>query len=146
MDDPAPLSNLISAFLHAKTDENWQAFMNELLRARVGVVAHGVPPGIRGQYQATGGELSLAEGVAPNGERFLLACADFPAFRKRYPSQPFNAEIDVVSLFRTVAANPACAGVLLNSAASEHSVPLYRVQVLGVLERIAASSARAPRG
>jgi len=59
----------------------------------------------------------------------ILVCADPDVFRRRYPSQGFNAEMDAASLFRTALSDPACEGILVNSAASAHSFPIARCDI-----------------
>jgi hypothetical protein len=47
----------------------------------------------------------------------------------RYPNQGFNADTDAPSVFQTILANPDCQGMLINSAASEHSLVVDRAKV-----------------
>jgi hypothetical protein len=72
----------------------------------------------------------------------LLACADRAAFVRKF-HQLFNAEMRGRDLLTMVLKLPDCEGVLVNSAASFHSVVILRAEIDGLL-KIAAREAAIP--
>jgi hypothetical protein len=131
-DDKTPLSDRISELIANQSSKTWEAFLVALLDSQLGVIAEGAPASTRhGHYEAHRGDLSLGS----TGDHQVLTCADPEVFRRRYPTQPFNASMDARAVLRTVLANAKCKGMLVNSAAGEHSVPITRDQIVGLLNR-----------
>jgi hypothetical protein len=62
----------------------------------------------------------------------LLACADRAAFARKF-HQRFNAEMCGRELLSMALKLPECEGVLLNSAASSHSILIPREDIAGLL-------------
>lgn len=129
-----PLSDLISRLVEDASDANWNAFFNALMDSHLGVVVHGVPAGTTGTIQARNDEIGVSRTVH-QGKALLLTCADFDLYREHFPDQPFNAEMDAASVFRTALADSTCEGILVNSAASAHSVPITREQLGELMAR-----------
>jgi hypothetical protein len=135
MDEQAektPLSDRISELIADANSKKWEAFLLALLDAQLGVIAEGAPASTRqGAYEAHRGDISLGS----TKDHQVLTCADPDVFRQRYPTQPFNANMDARAVMRTVLANAKCKGMLVNSAADEHCVPITRDQIVGLLNR-----------
>jgi hypothetical protein len=124
------LSDTITSLVTNPTPEAWELFFEELLRSKLGIIAIGLPPNASGTFQTQGGVSCAMTGRG--GKRLLLSCADPLIFRQRYPDQGFNADLDARAAFSIVLANPDCDGLLVNSAASAHSVPITRAQITAV--------------
>jgi hypothetical protein len=103
------------------------------MSAKVGVLAT-VPKGVSGPHVAGKGEITLGVTRLPDGRIMILAAADPPAFERRFGRKTFNAEMDGLFVMKTVLANPACEGILVNSAASEHSMVLERALIQQLVE------------
>jgi len=58
----------------------------------------------------------------------ILACADRDAFVRRFHTR-FNREVLGWELAQVALVTPDCAGILLNSAASFHSLALDRARL-----------------
>ena len=128
-----PLSDVIDVVRERGNEENYNRFLEAFLRARLGIIAHGLPPGISGIVRS-GPDTSCAsvEHPARRGA-FVLACADMAMFNTRF-ARKFNAELDAHSLMNIVVANPSSAGILINSAKSEHSIVIERTTIERLLE------------
>ena len=137
--DATPLSDLITLNIKTNTKENIERFAKAFMTAKVGVLAT-VPKGAAGTQVAGKGEIALGPTRLPDGRIMILAAADPPAFERRF-GRPFNAEMDGLSVMKTVLLNPACEGILVNSAASEHSMILERALIQQLVE-----SAPGPQG
>lgn len=123
-----PLSDLISLVLaDPSSSQALAAFHQAVLKSMVGVIAVGAPPGHVGEYQSAG-DIQLVNTQAPDGRLMLLACADRAAFVRKF-HQRFNAEMRGRELLSMVLKLPACEGVLLNSAASFHSILIPREDI-----------------
>jgi hypothetical protein len=127
MTSGTPLSDCIAALTVGETSVRWTRFFDALLAARLGVVIVGDLPA--GTHVVGSNEAALATTKTPEGRVMVLACADPPVFARRYPEQPFNGDMDVPSVFRTVLASLDCQGLLINSAISEHSLPIDRAKI-----------------
>lgn len=131
---PTPLSDALTRALHDPTGAAMKAFAQAFLTAKVGVIAHGLPQGAERVQRSTREQpLELTRGTAPDGRTVLLACADREAFVQRF-NPSYNAEMLGRDVARTALHNPACEGVLINSAASEHSILFDRGQLAAMLE------------
>lgn len=142
-----PLSDLISAVLADPSSSHALAtFHRAFLDSMVGVIAEGAPPGHAGEHRAAAGEIRLASASDPAGRVMILACADRAAFVRKF-HQRFNAEMRGRDLLTMVLKLPDCEGVLVNSAASFHSVVILRAEIAGLLKSEArgAASHEAPR-
>jgi hypothetical protein len=127
-DASTPLSDCISRLVKHHTPENYAHFIRLFMQSRLGIIVQGVPAGASGEHTAGRNQVSAALGVAPDGKKMLLACADRAVFVERF-NRPFNAEVDAASLLKIALANPGCEGVMINSAASEHTVTILRTQI-----------------
>lgn len=134
-DSPTPLSDCISRYVERASSENYDNFLRAFLSSQLGVILTGLPQGISGKYVAGKDELSAAMSHTPDGKKMLLACADRAVFVQRF-NRPFNAEIGAVALLKMAWANPGCEGVMVNSAASEHSVVIPRNHIAALLAKI----------
>jgi hypothetical protein len=130
-----PLSDLITAFREEPSDERWARFIDEFRGALVGVIVTGVPPDARGWYQ-TGPEDRVRTKMAatPDGREMILVCADPAAFAEKF-HRDFNARMRGRDVLGMVVKVPECEGVLVNSAASFHSVAISRAQVIRLVKR-----------
>lgn len=63
----------------------------------------------------------------------LLACPDREAFVQRF-NPSYNTEMLGRDVARAAVQHPACTGVLINSAAIEHSILFDRTQIAAMLE------------
>ena len=133
-----PLSESIASLSADGNECAWTDFVERLRFAQLGVVAQGMPSHFT-TYRVRASEVGLGKTRTPNG-LMVLAAADPDVYRMRYPAQPFNATMHAVSMFRTALANPDCAGVLINSAASALSLPLSRDQIVEIVARIDRAS------
>lgn len=133
-DSPTPLSDRISGLLERNTPENYEEFLRVFLASQLGVILQGLSKEVSGQYVAGKNELTAAMSTTPDGRKVLLACADRAVFVQRYQA-PFNAEVSGVTILKMVLANPLCTGVMINSAASEHSFVIPRDRVTELLRR-----------
>ncbi len=129
-----PLSDIITKIVDDPSDENWNAFFKLLVGSSLGVVVHGLPDGMTGTVQAANDQYALGKTVH-QGKSLLLTCADFDEFHEAFPESEFNAEMDAPSVFRTALSDPSCEGILVNSAASRHSVPVSREQLGELMAR-----------
>jgi hypothetical protein len=68
------------------------------------------------------------------GRKMVLAFADPQAFAKKF-GQKFNAGISGEAIFGTVALNPACDGILVNSAKDVVSIVINRKTALSAHRR-----------
>lgn len=108
-------------------------FTRAFLRARLGVIASGIPAEAGGAYRTGPGDrVSLARAATPDGRVMLLACADREAFIRRFHAR-FNVEMAGRDVARTALANADCQGILVNSAASFESVVIERAQLAALL-------------
>ena len=134
LDSPTPLSDRISCLLARNTPENYEEFLRVFLASQLGVIVQGFSKESSGQFVAGRNELTAAMSATPDGRKVLLACADRAVFVQRYKA-PFNAEVSAVSLLKMALANPNCEGIMINSAASEHSYVIPRDRVTEVIRR-----------
>lgn len=130
---PAPLSYRMARVLEAPSAETWAAFHDAFLRSPVGVIASGTPGGT-GTPGTAEGPVTLARTATPDGRMMVLACADRDAFVRRFHAR-FNREVLGRELARAVLAMPECQGILINSAASAHSLAIDRAQIPALLQR-----------
>jgi len=69
-----------------------------------------------------------------DGQERLLVCADPPLFEMRYERR-FNRLMTGIDVFKTVQANPDCAGVYVNNALKEAGVIIGREDAIKALKR-----------
>lgn len=122
---PTPLSDLITQCVQGGTKTSMESFEEALLTARLGIIVEGAPEGTKGAFKVRGKGVTCGVARTPDGKTMIHACADREAFVQRY-NPAFNAEIDLRGAIGIALANPACQGILINSAASEHSIALDR--------------------
>ncbi|HKW35302.1 MAG TPA: SseB family protein [Candidatus Acidoferrum sp.] len=133
-DSSTPLSDWITRCIEQNTRENYEHFLQVFLGSQLGVILQGIPQGASGQVVVGKNELSAAMSSTPDGKRMLLACADRAVFVQRF-KRPFNAEMGAVALLKMALANPRCEGIMINSAASEHTILIPRVRVAELIAR-----------
>ena len=131
-----PLSDCISRYVEQGTRENYEQFLTVFMNSQLGVIVQGAPEGTSGQYVAGKNELRVSMSTTPDGKRMVLACADRAIFVRRF-AQPFNAEVGAMALLKIASSNPDCEGIMVNSAASEHTVAIPRKQILELIARTA---------
>ncbi|HEX6748169.1 MAG TPA: hypothetical protein VF092_12815 [Longimicrobium sp.] len=146
---PTPLSELMARVMEDGSDASWRAFGEAFLRSRVGVVASDVPapgedpprgrpiapmPPGGGSYVVPAGRAGLGKAATPDGRVMILACADRDAFVRKFHAR-FNREVMGRDLAQVALAIPDCEGILLNSAASLHSIALDRTRLTSLLEQ-----------
>lgn len=143
-----PLSDLISLVLaNPSSAPALAVFHDAFLDSIVGVIMSGGPEGGRGAHRVTAEDhMHVAYARAPAGGVMVLACADRVAFAKRF-HQRFNVEMRGRDLLGMVLKLPDCEGVLLNSAASFHSILIPRDDAAQLLDGgIRAASATQRNG
>ena len=128
---PTPLSDLMARVQEQPSDEAWDAFHSAFLDSPLGVIASGFAPGASGTGR---GSVRLARGATPDGRVMVLACADRDAFAQKFHDR-FNQEVLGRELARVAIAMPGCEGILVNSAASFHSIAIDRAQLTTLLQR-----------
>jgi hypothetical protein len=134
-DSATPLSDCISLCSAQDTVvEDYEHFLRVFLGSQLGVILRGIPPGSSDEHIPGKNELAPAVGITPDGKRMLLACADRAIFVQRFGG-PFNAEMDAVALLKTALADPDCEGIMINSAASEHTIVILRDRIVELLAR-----------
>jgi hypothetical protein len=127
---PTPLSDLMTRVLDERSDEARRAFYQAFLRSPVGVIASGGEPGPEpGSMRNVG----FARAATPDGRVMLLACADRNAFAQNFHAR-FNEQILGRELARAVLGIPDCEGILVNSAASFHSIAIPRDELATLLD------------
>jgi hypothetical protein len=124
---PAPLSDLMTRALEDASGEAMRAFHRAFMDAPIGVDASRVPGGADGVYHT-----AFARAATPDGRVMVLACADRAAFARRFHDR-FNADVRGRELAAAVLGIPDCAGILVNSAASFHSIAIDREQLAFLL-------------
>ena len=131
---PTPLSDLLTLALNDTSGAHEQAFRRAFLVSRVGVIASGLPDGGEpGEHRsAAGNPVGLARAATPDGRVMVLACADRAAFVQKFHAR-FNADMLGSELAALALRLPDCEGILVNSAASSHSIAIPRAQLTELL-------------
>jgi len=120
-----PLSDLI-AQVKAVPSDAYEAFLRAFARSRVGVIAIGAPPGTVGDHRTTADHpVGLGLTGHADGGPMILTFADPKVFAERF-GQPFNADMNGGDVIETCLADPACEGILVNSAAAQVSIVIAR--------------------
>jgi hypothetical protein len=122
-----PLSDLITACATTASPHTLTAFMTEFRRSEVGIVAAAETPMTAGRHQSTA-ESSISIGLTrhTDGRQLALTYADPQAALKRFGPR-FNAGMKGADILAAAFANPACEGVLVNSATSDMNIVISRV-------------------
>jgi hypothetical protein len=130
-----PLSDLIADHFATGTHQSYARFLEQFRSSLVGIIAVGIPPGVRGDYVSTAEHpVSLGQTGHAGGRPMVLAFADPAAFERRF-GRRFNAALFGEAVLAAVLLNPKCEGVLVNSALAEESVVIDR----GTAEALARS-------
>jgi hypothetical protein len=131
-----PLSDRITAMMSDESPSNRAAFCELLLVSRVGVTVGGLPePGMAGIYTVGRDDRVTMRPVSiPDGRRMVKAGADPPVFARHYDAS-VNAEMLGRDVLEMVLKMDDVAGVLVCSAASFHSVPIFRKEIQRLLGR-----------
>jgi hypothetical protein len=116
-----PLSDAMTAHGQAGTAETYAAFVEMFRSSVIGIVGVGAlePDG------RAGGNFSAGRTTHSDGRPRILAFAD-PAVASRAPGSPCNAGILGSVLLQMAAGDPACAGILVNSATEPTSMIISR--------------------
>ena len=140
MNDNRLLSPFISRLISSSDDATYKAFCASFLDAQVGVFATGIGADEVGVV-VTSAARPLTVGLTSHadGRDRILAFADPAEFEIRY-GRKFNALMLGRELGKTALLNPACAGILVNSAMSTHSIAIDRE----TLTRFAGSPVSTP--
>ena len=137
-----PLSDYISALIADFGPDPLQAFHTAFITADLGVRMINVPVHAAGEYRvAKGDDIRMAYVVTPDGRTMVKACADPRIFAQRY-NYAINATMTGGSLLEMVLGVPELEGVLVCSAASDHSIPIGRAEIPEVLRLQALRSKR----
>jgi hypothetical protein len=90
------LSDLIAAHIAGRSQASWARFLDGFRKARVGVIAVGVPAGVAGEFASTPARpVSVGLTRHAGGQPMALAFADPEAFAVRF-GRPFNAVVAVL--------------------------------------------------
>lgn len=137
-----PLSDLITRVLRSSVARDTDRLHREFLAASVGIFVLRLPNAPAGAVIDAGG-LELPIFRAPNGMRVIRVCADPEVFQARF-GVVLNALItgdEALEMLRN--GDPTIDGVLLASAASEHSILFTRADAEVLLATREAERARA---
>ncbi|MFG1779793.1 hypothetical protein ACGFIG_25610 [Micromonospora sp. NPDC049048] len=115
-----PLSDVMSEHAETRTPESYERFLRLFRASTVGIVATGVPAHDAHGHLA-GGDLGAGRTTHGDGLSRLLAYADPEAALRNFGPR-FNAGVSGEVLVQMAAADPECAGVLVNSAVCEISL------------------------
>ncbi|MEV4465111.1 hypothetical protein AB0J51_15970 [Micromonospora echinofusca] len=116
-----PLSEVMSEHAETKTPESYERFLRLFRASTVGIVATEVPAH---GYLASG-NLGAGRTTHGDGRPRVLAYAD-PGAALRNFGPRFNAGVSGEVLLQMAAADPDCAGVLVNSAICEISLVISK--------------------
>jgi len=131
-DAPAtPLSDLITAVVHGGGDGAYVAFKAALLDAPMGVVLSKstLPAGTH--VVSASDQVTMPLVMTPDGRRMVKGCADPAAFSRRYGG--VGGDMPGRSFLEMVLKVEEAEGVLICSAASEHSIPITRDEIAQLL-------------
>ncbi|HEX7314380.1 MAG TPA: SseB family protein [Pyrinomonadaceae bacterium] len=121
-----PLSDLIAVQAASGQPRDWARFVEAFRTSQLGVMVSGASEYPSGTFVVTEDQpMSVGLTTHAGGRPMVLAFADPAAFERRFGRQ-FNALMTGDDLLATALANPACAGVLVNSALAEISVVIDR--------------------
>lgn len=132
---PTPLSDLIED-IHFKsgTQDSFADFLQAFRCAVVGVIALGAPQGSAGEFTSMPEHpISVGSSKDKDGRDVVLAFADPEAFVQTFGAR-FNATMPGQAVLQTVAHNPGCYGVRVNSAKAEISILIDRHTAVSLLE------------
>lgn len=128
-----PLSDLMAVFAADNAPASFARFVAAFRQSKVGVIAVGALPGSSGEVTSTAAR-PISAGLSDHGDGQprVLAFADPLVFARRF-GQPFNADMIGEALMQTAMHNERCAGILVNSAASETSVTIDRATIASLI-------------
>ncbi len=137
-----PLSDLIRKFHKSQSREDYDAVLELCIRTPVGIFAFGVQPKYHEQIVMAGDDnISVGSTTHGDGQSRLLAYADPREFNLRF-DEKCNAEMIGENLFKTALHNKECAGILLNCATEQISIPIPRCDIEDAVEELTAKSSR----
>jgi hypothetical protein len=110
------------------------------LEKRVGSKFIGLPINSmhQDQYIVKGNEVTIQLVKDPNGKSMIKACADPVVFDENYPNQITGTMTGRESI-GMILVNPEVDGILLCSATSFHSYPIYRERCMELVDAQGAS-------
>jgi hypothetical protein len=134
-----PLSDLMAQHANMNDAQSYARVVEAFRGSTLGVIATGAPDQAAGDVTSTAEQpLQVGMTQTPDGRRMILVFADPPAFVRRF-GRRFNAQMGGEAVLRTAASDPACDGVLVNSATSESALILDRGTIISALESRPAS-------
>ena len=129
-----PLSDLITECLRLpRAQQPFGILVEQFAHAKVCVIAIGLPADAEGDVQSTRAK-PISLGLTKHGGiTRILTFADPEAFAAKF-GRSFSGEMLGADVYRTVAANTACHGILVNSATEEMSIIIDRAAALAYLD------------
>jgi hypothetical protein len=118
-----PLSDVMAVHAETGSQQSYDRFVELFRRSVVGIMVDGMP-GVDEEL-ASAGELSARSTTHGDGRSRILAYADPEVFLVNFGAR-FNAGVPGEILLGMAAADPECAGVLVNSATQEISLVITR--------------------
>ncbi len=130
-----PLSDCITKLLDECSKKSISQFHEEFLRSQVGLILKGLPDLESGTKITVSSDQSIEGQVVldPSGNRLIKVCADPEVFEKRYKAG-MNATMSGRSVIEMMLKITDIKGLLVCSAASFHSFPIYRDEARSLLE------------
>jgi len=126
-----PLSDLITKCANNWSAYNYEQFLKEFQKSRVGVFATGREED-NGTITFTEANSSgIAATTTPDGRKMLLVFADTVPYAINFGKQ-FNAYMMGNEVFDVVFVNPDCEGILVNSALSDKGMIISREKILSI--------------
>ncbi|GAB5540502.1 MAG: hypothetical protein SangKO_002620 [Sandaracinaceae bacterium] len=130
-----PLSDRITSLVRGGDDADVLAFHEAFRLSHVGLRVDGLPPRGAGPRRVDASGTRLPVHVAGNGARVVRVCADPEVFAQRV-DPTLNAVMSGEAVLEMVQKMGAeVEGVLVASAASQHSVLIPRGAIGGILRR-----------
>jgi hypothetical protein len=130
-----PLSDLITKCSNNWSTYNYEQFLKEFQKSKVGIFATGREED-NGTITFTESNSSgIAATTTPDGREMLLVFADTVPYAINFGKQ-FNAYMTGNEVFDVVFVNPDCEGILVNSALSHNGMIIPREKILSIYKPI----------
>jgi hypothetical protein len=129
-----PLSDRITTVLSDPGAEARASFIELFLSSRLGVIIAGVPKDVApGVYKVKSSDtVTMVTVTTPDGRRMVKACADPTIFAQRY-EPAINGDMLGRDILEMTLKVDDVDGVLVCSAASFHSIPLFQREIRQIL-------------